>query len=145
VIDRRQRRGFVLVLAILAVIVAGALIVATHAAVNLEHTAAGAAIGRQRAFAASEYGLWFSVANWEAANLTLAPGGARTAVIRGAGDSATITTVRLNDDVYWITADAQVGDPARRARRRTGINVYVVSDSTGVRVTPVPRSWADLH
>lgn len=132
-------------LAILAVLVAGALIVATHVAVNLEHTASAAALSRQRAFAASEYGLWFSVANWDAGNSALAPGGARTTVIRGAADSATITTVRLNEELYWLVAEAQVGDLTRRARRRSGINVRVASDSTGVRITPLPRSWTELH
>jgi len=102
-------------------------------------------VNRQRAFAASENALWSSVANWEAANSALAPGGARTVVIRGAADSATITTVRLNQEMYWLIAEAQVGDPARRARRRTGINVRVTSDSTGVRITPLPRSWTELH
>lgn len=143
--DRPRRNGFALLLAILAVAVAGALIVATHAAVHLDHSVAAGAVNRQRAFAASEHGLWFSVANWDAANSALVPGGARTAVIRGATESATITTVRLNGDVYWITSDAQVGDPARRARRRTGINVRAISDSTGVHVTPLPRSWTELH
>ena len=144
-IDTRNRDGFVLLLSILGVVVVGALIVATHAAVRLDHDVAAAGVNRQRAFAASENALWSSVANWEAANSALAPGGARTVVIRGATDSATITTVRLNQEVYWLIAEAQVGDPARRARRRTGINVRVTSDSTGVRITPLPRSWTELH
>lgn len=143
--DPPRPDGFVLVLAIYAVVLVGALIVATHAAVNLEHHAASSAVNRQRAFAASEHGLWFSVAHWEAANSALAPGGARTTVIRGAGDSATITTVRLNQELYWLMAEAQVGRPARRARRRSGINVHVSFDSTGVRITPLSRSWTQLH
>lgn len=143
--DRRTRGGFALVLAILAVVLIGALIVATHTAVQLEHRVAAAAIYRQRAFAASEYALWSSVAGWDGANASLPIGGWSTRTVTVAGDSASIATVRLNGAVFWLAAEAKVGDPERRARRRTGINVHVASDSTGAGVTPLPRSWADLH
>lgn len=138
---QRARRGYVLVLAILALVVVGGLIVATHVAVNLEHSMAAAAVNRQRAFAASEHGLWTSVSEWGAANFTLAPGGATTKVVRVLRDSAVVTIVRLNDRLYWVVADAAVGD----ARRRTAVNVRVIVDSTGSRVEPVRRSWVELH
>lgn len=128
-------------LAILAVAVAGALIVATHVAVNLEHGMAAAAISRQRAFAASEHALWTSVAEWDATSSALQPGSATTRVIRAAGDSATVTTVRLNERMYWIFAEAMVG----AARRRTGVNVRAVTDSMGTHVQRVRRSWVELH
>ncbi|MGI9139494.1 MAG: hypothetical protein ACR2GJ_00085 [Gemmatimonadaceae bacterium] len=143
--EQPARNGFALLLAILAVVVAGALIVATHAAVNLEHLGAAATIDRQRAFAASEHALWSSVANWDPSNDLLPSGGSQTVTLRAGRDSATITTVRLNERLYWLAAEAELGDPVRRARRRTGVNVHVASDSTGVRVTPLQRSWADLH
>jgi len=134
----------VLFLAILAVVVAGALIIATHVVVNLEHATAMSALNRQRAFAASEHALWYSVANWSAANSALAPGGATSEVVRTVEDSAIITTVRLNDELYWLVADARVGgEPG--ARRRTAVNVRVAVDSSGTRVTPVRRSWGELH
>lgn len=142
--DRPRRDGFALLLAILAVVIAGALIVATHAAVRLDHGVAAAALARHRAFAASEHGLWFSVANWDPANSNLPPGGARRTVIRAAADSAIVTTVRLNHELYWLSADAWVGDPTRRARRRTGINVRATFDSSGAHVAPILRSWAEL-
>ena len=144
-IDTRNRDGFVLLLSILGVVVVGALIVATHAVVHLEHDVAAAGVNRQRAFAASEHALWSSVANWDAANSALQPGAATSKVIRAAGDSAIITTVRLNNELYWLVADARTGDPRRGARRRTAINVHVFSDSAGTRVTPVRRSWSELH
>ena len=143
--EQPARDGFALLLAILAVVVAGALIVATHAAVNLEHLGATASIHRQRAFAASEHALWSSIANWDAANDLLSLGGSKTVTLRVGGDSATITTVRLNQSLYWLTAEAEVGDPVRRARRRTGVNVRVTPDSAGLQAAPVPRSWGDLH
>lgn len=133
-----------LFLAILAVVVAGALIIATHVAVNLEHNTATSALNRQRAFAASEHALWHSVANWNAANSALAPGGATSEVVRAAGDSAIITTVRLNAELYWLVADARVGGE-KGARRRTAVNVRVSVDTAGTRVTPVQRSWSELH
>ena len=143
--EQPARDGFALLLAILAVVVAGALIVATHAAVNLEHMGATATIHRQRAFAASEHALWSSIANWDATNNLLPLGGSKTITLRVGGDSATITTVRLNQSLYWLTAEAEVGDPVRRARRRTGVNVRVISDSAGLQAAPVPRSWGDLY
>lgn len=133
-----------LFLAILAVVVTGALIIATHVAVKLEHTTAASALNRQRAFAASEHALWYSVANWNAANSELAPGGATSEVVRAAGDSAIITTVRLNAELYWLVADARVGGE-KGARRRTAVNVRVSVDTAGTRVTPVRRSWSELH
>ncbi|MEO6331842.1 MAG: hypothetical protein ABIV11_06295 [Gemmatimonadaceae bacterium] len=144
-IDRRRRRGFALVLAILAVVLIGALIVATHAAVQLEHRVAASAIDRHRAFAASEYALWSAVAGWDGANASLPVGGWNMRTVRVAGDSASIATVRLNGAVFWVAAEAKVGDPERRARRRTAVNVRVSVDSAGPVVTPVPRSWAELH
>ena len=143
--EQPARNGFALLLAILAVVVAGALIIATHTAVNLEHLRASATINRQRAFAASEHALWSSVANWDATNGLLPPGGSKTATLKSGGDSATITTVRLSHSLFWLTAEAEVGDPVRRARRRTGVNVRVTSDSAGLQAAPVLRSWGDLH
>lgn len=139
--DPFPRKGFALVLAVLAVVVAGALIVATHVAVTLEHRMATAAVARQRAFAATEHALWKSVAEWDPSHSTLAPGAAVARVVHSAGDSAIITTVRLNERMYWLVAEAAVGD----ARRRTGANVVVVSDSTGAVFRPLTRSWVDLH
>lgn len=133
-----------LFLAILAVVVAGALIIATHVAVNLEHTTAASALNRQRAFAASEHALWYAVANWNPANSELAPGGATSEVVRAVGDSAIITTVRLSAELYWLVADARVGGE-KGARRRTAVNVRVSVDTAGTHVTPVRRSWSELH
>lgn len=139
--DRSARRGFALVLAVLAVAVVGALIVATHVAVTLEHRMATAVMARQRAFAVAEHALWRSVAEWDESHLTLAPGAAVARVVVAAGDSATITTVRLSERMYWLVAEAAVGD----ARRRTGVNVLALTDSTGAHARPVIRSWVDLH
>lgn len=140
-----MRRGFVLVLALFAVVLVGALIVATHSVVTLEHHAAAAAIARQRAFAASEHGLWSAVASWDAANTALTPGAARATVVRAARDSATVTTVRVNDRIYWVVSDAIVTDGPVRARRRTGTNVRLVTESAVPRVVPLSRSWVELH
>lgn len=140
-IESRSRTGFALVLSILAVVLIGALIVAAHAAVGLEHSVASAAVRRQRAFAASEHALWTSVAQWDDSNAALQPGESRTTVVRAARDSAEVTIVRLNERLYWVVADAAVED----ARRRTAVNVRTVDDSGGIRVEPVPRSWVELH
>ena len=140
-IDSSARSGVALVLAVLAVVIVGALIVATHVAVGLEHRMATAAMERQRALAASENALWGSVADWDESHSALPPGAAFARVVHSAGDSATITTVRLNERMYWLVAEAAVGD----ARRRTGVNVLALPDSAGVRVSPVSRSWVDLH
>jgi len=145
VTEQPARDGFALLLAILAVVVAGALIVATHAAVNLEHLRASATINRQRAFAASEHALWSSVANWDATNDLLPLGGSKTVTLTIGADSATISTLRLNRGIYWLAAEAEVGDPVRRARRRTGVNVRVTSDSAGQYASPLPRAWVELH
>lgn len=144
-IDARGRAGFVLFLAILAVTVVGALIVATHSASRIDHGSSVSALNRQPAFAASEHALWHSVANWSSTNASLVPGSAVTATVLAAADTAKVTTVRLNEAVYWLMAEAEVGHPPHRARRRTGINVSVVEDSTGVRVEPVRRSWVEVH
>lgn len=143
--EQPAKDGFALLLAILAVVVAGALIVATHAAVNLEHLGAAATIDRQRAFAASELALWSSIANWDATNDLLPLGGSKTVTLKAGGDSATITTVRLNRSLYWVTAEAEVGGPVRRAHSRTGVNVRVTPDSAGLQAAPVLRSWSSLH
>jgi hypothetical protein len=129
------------VLAVLAVVIVGALIVATHVAVSLEHRMATAAMARQRALAASEHALWGSVAEWDDSYSTLPPGAAVARVVHAAGDSAIITTVRLSERMYWLMAESAVGD----ARRGTGVNVLVLTDSIGAHVRPVVRSWVDLR
>ena len=144
-IDATRRDGFALLLAILAVVVAGALIVATHAAVRLDHGVAAAALVRQRAFLASEHALWHSVAHWSPANLALPVGGASTLVVPDGPGIVTVTTVRLSAEIYWVVAEAEVGDGSRSARRRTAVNVRANSDSTGVRAAPLSRAWAELH
>lgn len=139
--DRSARGGFALLLAILAVVLVGALIVATHVAVSLEHRMATGAMARQRAFVAAEHALWGSVAGWDESLATLGRGNALTKVVHAAGDSAVVTTVRLNQQMYWLVAEAAVGE----ARRRTGVNVLSLTDSTGTRVRRVVRSWVDLR
>ncbi len=141
VTDAGERRGFALVLSILAVVVAGALIVATHVAVNLEHIVAAASLDRQRAYAAAEYGLWSAVAGGAAPDSALRPGEASTKIIRVERDSVTVTTVRLSERMYWITAEAIAG----AAVRRSGMNVRIVVDSTGGRAEQVTRSWTELY
>lgn len=144
--DGGQRRdGFALLLAILGVVIAGALIIATHAAVRLDHSVAVAALLRQRAFAASEHGLWHSLANWNPAGFALPVGGVSKVVVPAGGDSATVTIVRLSGEIYWVVAEAEVGDGSRSARRRTAVNVRASADSTGVRAAPLSRAWAELH
>lgn len=140
-IDRTARAGFALALSILGVVLIGALIIATHVAVSLEHRGAVAGIGRQRAFAMSEYALWSAVASWDPGHAALPPGSATTRIVRAAGDSAELTVVRLGEEMYWLVSDARVG----AARRRTGINVRAVTDSAGTRYEPVRRSWLELH
>lgn len=126
---------------VLAVVVVGALIVATHVAVTLEHRMATSVMARQRAFAVAEHALWGSVAEWDESHWTLAPGAAVARVVHAAGDSAIITTVRLNEQMYWLVAESAAGD----ARRRTGVNVLAFTDSIGAHVRPVIRSWVDLR
>lgn len=137
----RGRRGFALVLSILAVVLIGALIVATHVAVTLEHAVSSASIARQRAFAASEHGLWSSVTDWEAANSALYPGQSRIRVVRAGRDSALVTTVRLSEAAFWVVSESGVD----KARRRTALNMRQLTDSAGSRVEPVARSWVELH
>ncbi|HUR91396.1 MAG TPA: hypothetical protein VMY38_01865, partial [Gemmatimonadaceae bacterium] len=134
-------RGFALVLSILAVVLIGALIVATHVAVTLEHSVASASIARQRAFAASEHGLWSSVSAWDSTNSALYPGQSRNRVVRAGSDSSVVTTVRLGERTFWVMSESNVDN----ARRRTALNVRQVTDSAGPRVEPVARSWVELH
>jgi len=129
----------------LALVVVGGLIVATHVVVKLEHSIAAAAINRQRAFAASEFALWTSVAVLAPWDAPMVPGGAATDVVRFGADSAIVTTVRLNEHLYWVVADATVGVASFRARRRTATNVRVSTDSVGQPVAAVRRAWVDLH
>lgn len=136
----RGRRGFALVLSILAVVLIGALIVATHVAVTLEHSVSSASIARQRAFAASEHGLWLSLSDWEA-NATLQPGNSRISTVHAGRDSSIVMTTRVGERMFSIISESSVD----KARRRTALNVRLVADSTGSRVEPVARSWVELH
>lgn len=136
-----RRAGFALVLSILAVVLIGALIVATHIAVTIEHSVSSASINRQRAFAASEHALWTSLAEWNAANTALQPGQSRATVLRSGADSSTVTIARVGQRVFWVVSESSVA----KARRRTALSVAEVVDSAGARVEPIARSWVELH
>ena len=144
---RGQRDGFVLVIAIFAVVIIGALVAGATFAVTQEHRVAHNAVIEQRAFAAAEAGLNGALVEWgsAASSLSIPAQGDDTSytVATAAGDPTVVTVTRLTDSTVWVASEgtAASSDPRLRTTRRTSMVLRLRADT----LRPVAqRSWAQL-
>jgi len=145
---RSSRRGIVLAVALLAIVVIGALVAGSAFATMQEYRIGQNALAEQRAFGVAEMGLNGVLARWGTGGwdtLSIAAPGDDTSytVATAAGDQAVVTITRLTDSTLWVVAEgvAEAGDAARRSVRRTNLVLRVRRDT----LYPVAqRPWAQL-
>ena len=135
-----QRRGFALALALVAIVVIGALIAGAFFASTQDFRVGRNTLIEQRAFAVAEFGLNREIANWDTKrNLPYAgvdgSGKPISGMLTGgidannvwvdAGDTARVTITRLSDNSFWVVSEghASMGNKMLESIRRTSMMV----------------------
>jgi hypothetical protein len=135
-----QRRGFALALALVAIVVIGALIAGAFFASTQDFRVGRNTLIEQRAFSVAEFGLNREIANWDTKrNLPFAGVDASGALTAGmqtggidannvyvdAGDTARVTVTRLSDNSFWVVSEghANMGNRMLESIRRTSMMV----------------------
>jgi Tfp pilus assembly protein PilX len=139
--------GFVLVAALLAIVLIGALVAGAVFATTEESKAGAVGVARDVALIAAETAIGITIRD-RAAQLPTVIGttGTISSRVGGPRGPAVVYTTRLDSALYWIVADV-VADPDRAgARRRIGIVVKSVKAPDGsITIDPIlERWWAEL-
>ena len=124
-----DRRGFALAVAMMAIVVIGALIAGAFFASTQEFRIGRNTLVGQRAFAVAEYGLNKEISQWDRSrNL---PGAMATGAVSSnhfyvAGDdTAYVTITKLNDNTFWVVSEGQASMGAAQLRSRQRTNSIV--------------------
>ena len=142
----QSRRGFALALALVAIVVIGALIAGAFFASTQDFRVGRNTLIEQRAFSVAEFGLNQEIANWDTKRnlpyagldtVTLNPlvtrpkSGMQTGSIDAnnvyvdAGDTARVKITRLSDNTFWVVSEghASMGNKMLESIRRTSMIV----------------------
>jgi len=137
-----------LAVALLAIVVIGALVAGAAFATTQEYRISQNALAEQRAFGAAEMGLngvlvrW-GTGGWDTLGIAAAGDDTSYTVATAGGDQAAVTITRLTDSTLWVVSEgvAEAGDATRRSTRRTNLVLRVRGDT----LYPVAqRAWAQL-
>jgi hypothetical protein len=132
----RRRSGFALAIAMVAMVVIGALITGAFWVSNQEFRSGRNALVQERALAAAEYGQNWVLANWDNAWNHLLPGDTMPTqtLAPDGGSSARVRMTRLNNYTYWVVSEGSAGAGSGGiARRRT--NAIVRLDVPNMKIT----------
>lgn len=137
-----ERRGVALLIALVAVIVVGALTAATLLRVQSEFTIALDGAARRRAEAAAELALRMTLATGDRAALRSQPIGMvqRVTTVTG-GVTTTVETVRTDSTLVWVVAAGVAPGVRGDARSRVGVSASIAGGSGSPQ--PLPGdTWA---
>jgi hypothetical protein len=144
------KKGFAVLLALFALTLLGALVTTIIFAAHEETRASRAQLRTESVMAVAETAVAESIrsSDWNAM-LALRAGQFSKRTLLQESASATVIIARLDSTCFWIQADAVDGVITTNislARRRLGVTIEVVRDSSGAaKVLPVPyRSWVEL-
>ena len=138
----RPRRGIALVIALLAIVVVGALIVSAFFSSTQEYRIGRNTLVVQRAFAVAEYGLNSEIAGWDktrympGSSKYMQPGDVdNTPVYVADGDTARVRVSRLNQNTFWVVSEgsAAMGVAQVKSMQRTNGLVRIAYPSVNVR------------
>lgn len=138
----RPRRGIALVIALLAIVVIGALIVSAFFSSTQEYRVGRNTLVVQRAFSVAEYGLNSEISNWDKGRYLpgtasyMAPGAVdSTPVFVADGDTARVRVSRLNNNTFWVVSEGSAGMGVAQVKsvQRTNALVRVAYPSVNVR------------
>ena len=144
---RLERKGFVLVAVLIAIVLIGAIAASVIFATTEDTRAGSAGIARDMALIATESAIAVTLGDpGLALPSPIGVAGTVSHRLDEDGSAVTIYITRLDSAIYWIVADA-VPDRARSgARRRIGVLVTAVKRDDGfMAIDPVSeRYWSEL-
>jgi type II secretory pathway component PulK len=121
-----ERRGVALFLALVALALIGALVSATLFRVQSDIRLAREGMARRSAEVAAERVLRVAVASTPSAALrSLAVGGALTSSDLTDGVNTTVTLIRVDSTLAWLTATASARSVRGAARAKLGASVFI--------------------
>ena len=121
-LDRNNREGMALAMAMFAIVVIGALIAGAFFASNQDFKIGRNSLVAQRAFSAAEFGLNKTMADWDQRlNLAVKVGkDTNFTYLTGDGGQSTVKVTRANDYTYWVVSEGAAGvNTPLETRRRT--------------------------
>lgn len=125
IMERNNREGMALAMAMFAIVVIGALIAGAFFASNQDFKIGRNSLVAQRAFSAAEYGLNKTMADWDQKlNLAIKVGKDTTFAYKtGDGGAAAVRVTRANDYTYWAVSEgsAGAGTPVETRRRTSTV------------------------
>ena len=142
----RNRDGFALLVALLAIVITTALTLATLLRTDQNAQVARVETLTQRAFAGAETALWEAVASTDIRQLRAEwPGTVAVSEIDH-GDLATnVIVTKIDTATIWIVADAVVRKGRDQAHHKLGLSATIMTDTMDTRLYPVSyRGWVDL-
>lgn len=142
------RRGFALVMALLAILCLGAVLIPLAFTAREDHSLSRANRDAHRAFAAAELAAWRALAVFDSSHLDMLRGAALPVAVNVESvDSAAGMIVRLGDRVFLATGEAAVRGDGEPVRRRVGLLALAARDSAGSTVVSLlpGRHWLELH
>lgn len=145
-----NRRGFVLVAAIVALVLIALLITGAFFASAQDLAVTRAELRDQQAFAFAEFALASSLQGWDATAREMMSVG-ETAAVQGVADpplESSVFITRLDSALYAVVAEARMTTAdAYALRRRVGIMVCTARN--GARMSPPERvaeqAWSELY
>lgn len=124
-LNRTNRQGMALAMAMFAIVVIGALIAGAFFASNQDFKIGRNSLVAQRAFSAAEYGLNKTMADWDQKlNLAIKVGKDTTFAYKtGDGGQAAVRVTRANDYTYWVVSEGSAGvaTPVETRRRTSSV------------------------
>ena len=139
------RRGFVLLIALFAIILTGALVTAIVFRAGEAGRVTRAATLREATFADAEAALWGTVFETDAASLRMLPVGTRVSIPTDIFGTS-VVVVRTDSTIYWVVATAERRQGQDVGRRRLGVTATLPADTTVHRLALVShRAWVDLY
>jgi hypothetical protein len=123
----RARRGFALAMAMMAIVVIGAIIAGVFFASTQDYRIGRNTLVEQRSFTVAEFGLNKEVGNWDRTRNLAPPAGlpigtvVDTNVYVANDDTARVRITRLNRNTYWVVSEgrASIGNAQTASLRRT--------------------------
>jgi type II secretory pathway pseudopilin PulG len=145
--SKSNHDGFVLVAALLAIVLIGALVAGALFAATEETKAGATGVARDMALIAAESAIGITIRD-RAADLPAVIGtaGTTSSLVDSPGAPAIVYITRLDSTIYWIVADVVANPDHSGARRRIGVVVMSARAPDGsIVIDPISeRWWAEL-
>jgi len=141
------RRGFVLVAALIAIVLIGALALGVLFATAEDTRAGSSAVARDIALMATESATAMTISDRSTTLPGLiGPAGTVSHRVDGLGFPVIVYITRLDSALYWIVADAVPDRVHSGASRRIGVVVNAVEGiDRSITIDPIlQRSWSEL-